>query len=500
MHAALLDLLWPTAIVATLAALLAWRLPASERGAARGTLLLYAVALLLAVGAGVATSLDAARAAGMLAETSILLAGITLIRLLGIIAFRLVFPLVGVHPPRILEDLAVIVGYLVWALVRLRYAGVEFSSLVTTSAVITGVIAFSMQDTLGNVLGGLALQAENSIRVGDWIKVGDITGRVVDVRWRSTLIETRNWETVVIPNSTLMKGSFLVLGRREGRPVQWRRWVWFRVAYDQPPGRVLRAVQQALLNAEIPGVARDPAPNVVLMDFDGDGFARYAARYWLTDIERDDPTDSIVRVHVLTALQREGIKLAMPEFVYHNVEEDAEQMRRRRDNELARRMVALRKVDLFKTLTDAELARAAEGLAYAPFAAGDVITHQGADAHWLYLLVSGEAEVLLTQTGGARTALGTIGPGGFFGEMGLMTGEKRSATVVAHTDCECYRLDKTEFAAILHGRPQLAEEITRVLDERRREQAIAKAEGVLAIPDAGKGEELLDRIRHFFGL
>ena len=126
-------------------------------------------------------------------------------------------------------------------LVRLRYAGLDLGSIVATSAMITAVVAFAMQDTLGNILGGLALQMDNSIEIGDWIKVDDISGRVVDIRWRSTLVETRNWETVVFPNSQLMKNKFLVLGRRTDQPVQWRRWVWFNVSLGYHADQVVSA-------------------------------------------------------------------------------------------------------------------------------------------------------------------------------------------------------------------------------------------------------------------
>src|ERR1035437_918437 len=111
---------------------------------------------------------------------------------------------------------------------------------------ITAVVAFAMQDTLGNILGGLALQLDNSVQIGDWIKVDDVVGRVVDIRWRSTLVETRNWETVVFPNSQLMKNKFLVLGRRNGQPVQLRRWIWFGVSLTTTPAHVVKAVEETI--------------------------------------------------------------------------------------------------------------------------------------------------------------------------------------------------------------------------------------------------------------
>ena len=114
------------------------------------------------------------------------------------------------------------------------------------SALTTAVIAFAMQDTLGNVSGGLALQFDNSIKVGEYIKVGEVIGKVVDIRWRSTTVETSNWETVVIPNGQLMKGSFAVLGRRSGQPLQWRRWIYFTVDPGAAPGRVIGTVEDAV--------------------------------------------------------------------------------------------------------------------------------------------------------------------------------------------------------------------------------------------------------------
>ncbi|HEU4646543.1 MAG TPA: mechanosensitive ion channel domain-containing protein, partial [Burkholderiales bacterium] len=125
---------------------------------------------------------------------------LALIRLAGFALFRLVLPKLGRPLPRIIEDLVIIAVYAVYGLSQLRHAGVDLTGILATSAIITAVLAFAMQDTLGNVLGGLAIQLDNSVRVGDWIQIDNLSGRVVDIRWRSTAVETRDWETVVVPN------------------------------------------------------------------------------------------------------------------------------------------------------------------------------------------------------------------------------------------------------------------------------------------------------------
>ena len=326
-----------------------------ERASLVNTLGFFIVCLFGQFVSGVLHALEHLRAADVTHEVFVIGAGIAVIRLWGLLVFRIVLPAVKLSLPRITEDIFVIIAYIAWFMVRLRYAGLDLGSILATSAMITAVVAFAMQDTLGNILGGLALQLDNSIEVGDWIKVDDISGKVVDIRWRSTLVETRNWETVVFPNSQLMKNKFLVLGRRTDQPVQWRRWVWFNVGLDVAPTRVVSVVEDSVLQTEIANVAKNPAPNCVLMDMDDKGYARYALRYWLTDLAADDPTDAILRWHIMTALQRAGIKLAVEEHSIHLTKENEKYDEAVHQREVLLRIKTLRRVELFSQLNDAEL-------------------------------------------------------------------------------------------------------------------------------------------------
>jgi small-conductance mechanosensitive channel/CRP-like cAMP-binding protein len=442
-------------------------------------------------------------AANVLHEAFVIGGGIALIRLWGLLVFRIILPFAHMTPPRITEDIFVIIAYIAWGLVRLRYAGLDLGSIVATSAMITAVVAFAMQDTLGNILGGLALQLDNSIQIGDWIKVDDIAGRVVDIRWRSTLVETRNWETVVFPNSQLMKNKFMVLGRRSDQPVQWRRWIWFGVKLDVTQAKVVKAVEGAILQAEINNVAKNPAPNCVLMDIDK-GYARYALRYWLTDLAADDPTDAAVRWHVYTALERAGIKLAVEEQSVHYVRENEKYEEAAHQRDLSRRVKTLRRVELFKQMTDDELHKLASRLKYAPFAKGNVITKQGATAqHWLFVIINGETEVYLEAPNGEKRRLNVLTKGDFFGEMSLMTGAPRAASVIALTDVECYRLDKEAFEEIMQARPSIAEDVTHILVERRTQlDSVLQNMGEESLNKVihPQHNEVLAAVKRFFGL
>ncbi len=444
-----------------------------------------------------------ASAATVLREGFVIGGGIALIRLWGLLIFRLILPGARLSPPRIAEDIFVIIGYVAWGMVRLRYAGLDLGSIVATSAMITAVVAFSMQDTLGNILGGVALQLDNSVDIGDWIKVDDVVGRVVDIRWRSTLVETRNWETVVFPNSQLMKNKFLVLGRRTDQPVQLRRWIWFNVSLETTPAKVVTAVEEAIRQADIVNVAKSPVPSCVLMEMDK-GCARYALRYWLTDLAIDDPTDAAVRWHVYTSLERAGIKLMVEEQNIHITKENGKYEEAIQQRELARRVKTLKRVELFAQMSDDELQRVAVRLKYVPFAQGNIITKQGTpDQHWLFIIINGDAEIYLEGANNERRIVNVLSKGDFFGEMSLMTGAPRRASVIAKTDVECYRLDKVAFEDVMRSRPGIAEEISKILVTRRTQldsalQTLDMESRRVPIPN--QHNEVLDTVKRFFGL
>ena len=488
------------ALVAFGLAILLLRARPQERTTFLNTLWLFLLGIAGEAAASLIWALNFPDAAATVHSISRFVAAIALIRLCGFAAFRLLLPLVGSHPPRIVEDLGIVAVYVVYGFAQLRGAGLDLSSIVTTSAILTAVIAFAMQDTLGNVLAGVAVQLDNSVRIGDWIRVADsVSGRVRDIRWRSTLIETRNWETVVIPNSMLMKARVEILGQREGAALQWRRLLDFMVDPGVPPARVIAIVDDEMRELAIPNVARNPAPSCVLRAFD-EGNLRYQLRYFLTDMLEDDLTDSMVRMHLFASLQRAGIRVAEPQRTVHAVQRDqahAETVRRR---ELTRRLQALASVPAFAGLSKDDRDAVAERLQYAPFARGDTITKQGNKANWLYVLAYGEAEVLYEPHGGAAQAIGTLYAGQFFGEMALLTGDARAATVVAKTDVECYRLDRASFQDLLAAKPQIAEEIQRVVGGRRGDLESARQAFSAAPPIAEAEPRLVSRIRRFFGI
>jgi CRP-like cAMP-binding protein/small-conductance mechanosensitive channel len=487
--------------VAALAGLTAAAAPGERRGTLT-RLVLFGACLAGLVAASLMAANDLPRTAEVVRGVALLGEGLAVIALVGGFVFQAVLPRLGVVRPRIVQDVAVAAAFCVWAVIRLRVHNVDLTSILATSAVVTAVIGLSLQDTLGNILGGMALQFDESVGVGDWIKSDDTVGRVVEIRWRYTAVETRNWETVIIPNSVLVKNKFQVLGRRRGEPVKWRRWVWFNVDYRYQPSRVIEMANRAIRSAMIPNVAATPEPNCVVMDF-ADSVGRYAVRYWLTDLAADDTTDSEVRKHLFFALKRAGIPLSIPAHAVFVTKDSAKRKALKSGEDLDHRAAAIGHVDLFHGLQPDELRQLAGRLVPTPFARDDVMIRQGAPAQGLYVIVEGLADVVVEDRRGHSRKVASLGPGSFFGEMGLMTGEPRSATVVARTEVECYRLDKEAFQDILRSRPAVAEDISHVLAQRRTEldEALEDLDAEARQDRLSHARhDILGKIRRFFGL
>jgi small-conductance mechanosensitive channel/CRP-like cAMP-binding protein len=431
----------------------------------------------------------------------------TIINIVALAIFDLALPLARVEFVSLTTDIIVGVAYLAATGLVLANGPFNPSSVIGASAVASAVLALSLQSTLGNILGGVALQLDGSIHVGDWIQLDNgKQGKVKEIRWRHTAVETRDWDTIIVPNSVLLAQNLTILGKRAGQPVQHRMWVYFNVDFRYAPTTVIAAVSEALEGAPIPNVAADPKPNVICYDFAKDGrdsFGYYAVRYWLTDLAVDDPTSSAVRARVFAALKRAHIPLARPTSTVFYGANESDEEQTRLDRQKERRMHALESIDLFKELTHEEIAFLAAHARYAPFTAGEIMTRQGAVAHWLYIMTTGRAEVRVCIQGEAPRTIATLVAPAFFGEMGLMTGEPRANDVVAITDVECYRLDKEGFQKIVVDRPSLAHVFSETLATRRVE-LLAARDGLDA--DAKRSKRateqarILERIQNFFGL
>jgi small-conductance mechanosensitive channel/CRP-like cAMP-binding protein len=433
-------------------------------------------------------------------EVLLLLLAVGFARILMTFLFQTL--LAKAEVPRILADVLFALVLIVYALYRMHVGGVNLASIITTSAVLTGVVAFSLQETLGNLWGGIALQLDNTCRLGDWVRIDNVSGQIVGIRWRAVAIATNYGETVIVPNSTLIKNRVTVLARRGDQRIPWRREVDFRVSYRTPPSRVIATVQAALARAEIAHVAETPATVVTCKAF-AESAIDYTVLYWLTELRLDLQTDSEVRVHVHAALARGAMEIPLPHrvMVDGGVKDEGAD-----DTALDERIATLADIELFAPLTEGERRALASELAPRAFVRNDTISRRGEIAEALYVLAEGQVAIYGEAdpaTGQARPRLATLEAPACFGEMGLLTGQARTATVIAETDVLCYRLDKPGFDAILRARPELVDGLSRIMARRQAENdaTLQSADAdARARMQVSRASELVRRIRQFFDI
>jgi CRP-like cAMP-binding protein len=309
--------------------------------------------------------------------------------------------------------------------------------------------------------------------------------------------------TIVIPNAELMKSKVTLLGRRGDERVPWRRPIEFGVGYEWTPGQVLAVVSAALERLEIPLVAPRPMAHCVCAEFDSSAI-KYVVYYWLTDLKAYLETDSRVRVHVYAALGRAGmeIPISRSDLYLHSARTMAATMGA---NEQRSRVALLRSLELFAPLTEDETFALATQLTPTPFAPSDIATRQGEPSDSLYILARGEVAIFRDgeHAKQGRKLLAKLRAPAFFGEMGLLTGQARTATIIAESETLCYRLDKRGFEAIIQARPQLADAMSRTVAERQaaNDATLASLSAEARAQATGtRASELVRRIRQFFGL
>lgn len=399
--------------------------------------------------------------------------------------------------PRIIRDLAQAVVYLIVFLGALRGAGIDPGSLLTTSALLTAVIGLSLQETLGNVFAGLAIQLQAPFDVGDWVQFDDDkthVGKVLEIGWRATKIITSDDVEIMVPNGALAKSPIANFSKPS---TMSRRAVYVTLPCDVPPRRAHRVLSGAIHGAW--GVLESPEVTIITHQFAESGI-EYCARFWTNQFHKRDIVDGGVRDRIWYALSREGIALVFPtrEIYVHQETEEKEKLSAAT---LAReRLTDLRGVDFLAVLPESDLQVLADGTRERLYAEGETIVKRGDRTTDLFVVHSGSVRVVVPTKGGEWNEVARIGAGQFFGEMALMTGEARRATIIAAEDSELYVIGHDELHSVLANHPEFARTMARIIAER---QATLDEHENRKDRDSVVEErttQIFDKVRRFFSL
>ncbi len=341
--------------------------------------------------------------------------------------------------------------------------GHSIEGVVFGSTVVVGIVGFAMQDLLGNIIAGIALEIGKPFKPGDWLKVENQHAEVVEVNWRSTRLRTNDDIYLDIPNKTIV-GATITNLTYPTRQHAIRLLVGFE--YSAPPNFVKDIIARAA--AAVPGVLVTPPPKVFLKDF-GDSAVLYEIKFWLDDEARFNDILDGIRTNIWYAAQRQGLTIPFPIRTLR-----IERPGARRKDALANARATVRKQPFLQLLDEAQVETLLAGARLLRFGRGEKVIQQGAAGESMFILLSGEADVFV-DAGGHHTRVATLHPGDYCGEMSLLTGEPRSATVIARTDCELWEIDKPVIADLLQENETLVQQFGELLARRRLE-----TEGILA--------------------
>jgi small-conductance mechanosensitive channel/CRP-like cAMP-binding protein len=382
--------------------------------------------------------------------------------------------------PTIVQDSIVI------ALFALAATFILQERIFATTAVGAVILGFALQDTLGNLFAGLAIQIEKPFRVGHWVSVADKNGQVSEITWRATKIRTKSGNFIIVPNSVLSRDTIT----NYSQPfLETRVELDIGASYDTPPNQVKSTILEAI--KDDPLFIKTPRPEVLLWDF-ADSSITYRIRVWTTDYAAEDHIRDRIRTAVYYAFRRTAITIPYPTSVQMFREDPAAKPR-----EPAIVENALQAVQIFAALSEAERAELGRAARLVLYAVGEPIVREGDAGSSMFVVIHGDVVVTV---GPAAHEVARLGPGDVFGEMSLLTGAPRAATVAAFTDAELLEITADAFRRFVLANPTTVEQIGGAVQARAATLEEHRAAGAAAAPPVEAPHTFLARVRRFLRL
>lgn len=411
------------------------------------------------------------------------------------------FAFVRRSTPRIVRSLVAWVSTFIVAAAVLR-AEYKFNleSIFATSALLSVVLGFALQETLGNLFAGLTLNAEQPFEPGEWVSFGKYTGRVLDVGWRSTRLMTLDEDEILVPNGLISREVVVNHLRPQTTDVIE---LMVGVDLDVSPARAKAVLLEAV--KACPMVLQKPEPSVQLASFTADG-VNYRIKFYTEGFHVERAAMDQVQEGLWYALRRAAIDMPYPQRQVSIRERAPEADERRRREHLAEAEDLLGRIDFVQALSAPARKVLAERARFMEYGPGQAVVRQGEQGDTLYLVARGEVAVRVkvdgrSPEGGALVSdkeVARLGRGALFGEMSVLTGEPRTATVVSLGDSALLAVDRDAFERILSAEPDLAQRLAETIARRKMEMNAARA--AQQVPQMEKEtSNLLGRIRYIFG-
>jgi small-conductance mechanosensitive channel len=405
------------------------------------------------------------------------------------------------HPvPKLIED--IVTAVIVFAIILSVSAFVlhaPLSGLIAGSSILAAIIGLAINPMLADVFSGMALSVERAYNIDDWVEVenrsrpgGSLIGKVVEINWRATRLHTKADEIIVIPNSEMARTKFINYSIPERH---YRAEVQVTLSHTIAPERAKRILMAALLSS--PGIMPEPEPEIILRKFDQRGVL-WCLWFWVSDYAENVQISKIVHENVLRHLHVACIDLS-----YNRVDQrlmTPDDGKREAD---AVKLELIGGVEFFKVMDENHLTRIANAMERKKYGPQEFIVIQDEEGNSLFIVEEGLVNILLKDAEGTNTWVAHIQPGGFFGEMALLTGEARAASAQAETEVICYEISKEILTPIFQESPELLEKISAMMATRKIRLRKIETDTCALVDNAEETTTcnwLLQNMQNFFGI
>jgi CRP-like cAMP-binding protein len=315
----------------------------------------------------------------------------------------------------------------------------------------------------------------------------------MEINWRSTRLRTNDGIYLDIPNNEMV--SHTIVNLHYPTEVHAMR-IRVGVEYKNAPNRVKDALCRAASTAQ--GVLAEPKVKVFLVDF-AESAVIYEIKFYMGNHSRINEINDAVRTNVWYALKRQGITIPFPIRTLHVERKPVSSMQ----EEYQEARAILRSEALFECLSDEQIDSLVQQSQVSHFGRGERVIREGAEGESMFVLLSGAAEVSISKNG-TSIPVATLKAPDCFGEMSLLTGERRTATVRAETDCQVMEIGKPVMAELLRASPDCLERLSELLAQRKMETEGLLKEAVSHGQHERKEREykatFLHRLQTFFEL
>jgi small-conductance mechanosensitive channel/CRP-like cAMP-binding protein len=368
--------------------------------------------------------------------------------------------------PHFLREVVGGIIFLIVLLFVLSYgyhAEAQLKGLLAGSGVIAIIVGFAGQNLFAGIIGGISIQINRPYKVGDWLQVHERFAEVMEINWRSTRLRTNDNIYLDIPNNEMV--SHEIVNLHYPTEVHAMR-IRVGVEYKNRPNRVKDTLFRAASTAD--GVLAEPKVKVFLVDF-AEFAVIYEIKFYMGNHSRINEINDAVRTNVWYELKRQGITIPFPirtlqleRKAVRPVQEDYDEAR-----------TILRDEPLFECLSDAQIDNLVKEARLNCFGRGESVIQEGAEGDSMFVLLRGAAQVSVSKNG-SLIPVATLNAGDCFGEMSLLTGERRMATVQAKSDCYVLEIGKPVMAEVIRDSPDCLERLSQLLARRKLE-----TEGIL---------------------